>query len=209
VTYAVPMPPTNTVASQSTHEEPVQHTVDSGTKFVGLVMFLGSWTVMFAALFFSFATFRVHADSAWPPAALMDVPLWMPSLSTFIILLSSVTLEWARRRTLSGDLPGARQRVKLTFVLAVAFVAMQTWLWQVMWAKGVTLNSEQFAGYFYVLTVFHAMHILVGLGLLTYFSRLLTGGDPASVRVPARLITLFWHFVGVVWGLLFVLLFFS
>ena len=196
------------VTAEVANEEPV-HKVDSGTKFVGLVMFLGSWTVMFAALFFSFATFRVHASAAWPPAALTDVHLWMPSVSTFIILLSSVSIELARRRIMAGDLESGRARVRLTFILAVAFVAMQTWLWQVMWSKGVTLSSEQFAGYFYVLTVFHALHIIVGLGLLTYFSRLLQGGSPASVRVPARLITLFWHFVGIVWGLLFVLLFFS
>ena len=205
MTHAVPMAHTTPLASVPTNQEPV-HKVDSGTKFVGLVMFLGSWAVMFASLFFSFATFRVHTHSAWPPAALTDVPLWMPSLSTVLIFLSSVALEMARRRAFAGDFVAAKQRVKLTFILAVAFVAMQTWLWQVMWAKGVTLSSEQFASYFYVLTVFHALHIVVGLGLLAYFSRLLSGASPAGARVPARLITVFWHFVGVVWGLLFVLL---
>jgi cytochrome c oxidase subunit 3 len=172
-------------------------------------MFLGSWTVMFAALFFSFATYRVHANPSWPPLALTDVPLWMPTLSTVLIFLSSISLESARRRAFAGDLATAQLRVKLTFVLAVAFVAMQSWLWQVMWAKGVTLISEQFASYFYVLTVFYVLYIVVGLGLLIYLSRRLSGGSPAGVRVPARLVTLFWHFVGIVWGLLFVMLFFS
>lgn len=199
---------TTPMASEPTNLDPV-HKVDGGTKFVGLVMFLGSWTVMFAALFFSFATYRVHANPSWPPLALTDVPLWMPTLSTLLIFASSITLESARRRVFASDLGAAKTRVKLTFILAVAFVGMQTWLWQVMWAKGVTLISEQFASYFYVLTVFHALHIVVGLGLLTYLSRRLSGGSPAAVRVPARLVTLFWHFVGLVWGLLFVLLFFS
>ena len=199
---------TKPLASKPTNDDPV-HSVDSGTKFVGLVMFLGSWTVMFASLFFSFAIYRVQAHSAWPPAALTDVPLWMPSVSTGLIFASSVVLEMARRHAFAGNLVGARRRVGLTFVLALAFVCMQTWLWQVMWSKGVTLSSEQFASYFYVLTVFHALHIVVGLGLLTYFSRLLGGGSPTAIRVPARLITIFWHFVGVVWALLFVLLFFS
>ena len=199
---------TTPLASEPTNGEPV-HKVDGGTKFIGLVMFLGSWTVMFAAFFFSFATYRVHASSSWPPLALTDIPLWMPTLSTILIAASSLVLESARRRTFTGDFVAAKQRVKFTFILAFAFVAMQTWLWQVMWAKGVTLNSDQFAGYFYVLTVFHALHIVVGLGLLSYLARRLSGDSPADVRVPARLITLFWHFVGVVWGLLFVLLFFS
>jgi cytochrome c oxidase subunit 3 len=206
--HAVPTAHAKQLASESTNHEPVRN-VDGGTQFVGLVMFLGSATVMFAALFFSFATYRVNASSSWPPLALTDVPLWIPTMSTVLIFASSLVLESARRRVFAGDLVAAKRRVMFTFILAVAFVAMQSWLWQVMWAKGVTLSSEQFASYFYLLTVFHALHIVVGLGLLSYLSRRLSGDSPAGVRVPARLITLFWHFVGVVWGLLFVLLFFS
>ncbi len=122
---------TTPLASEPTNGEFV-HKVDGGTQFIGLVMFLGSWTVMFAALFFSFATYRVHASSSWPPLALTDIPLWMPTLSTILIAASSLVLELARRRAFAGDLAAAKQRVMFTFILAVAFVAMQSWLWQVM-----------------------------------------------------------------------------
>jgi cytochrome c oxidase subunit 3 len=187
---------------------PVQNT-DPGTQFVGLVIFLGSATVMFSALFFSFALYRLHAAAAWPPPALVDVPLWMPTVSTGLILASSILLEWSRRHAVAGRLAVSRKGVLGTFGLALLFVAMQCWLWSVMWAQGVTLSSGQFASFFYLLTVFHALHVVVGLGLLLYFARCLQTDPVWSVAVPARLITLFWHFVGVVWGLLFVLLFFS
>jgi cytochrome c oxidase subunit 3 len=187
---------------------PVQE-ADPGTRFVGLVIFLGSATVMFSALFFSFALYRIHAGASWPPPALVDVPLWMPTVSTALILASSVLLEWSRRHAVAGQLAVARRGVLGTFGLALLFVAMQCWLWSVMWAQGVTLSSGQFASFFYLLTVFHALHVVVGLGLLIYFARCLQTDPVAEVAVPARLITLFWHFVGVVWGLLFVLLFFS
>jgi len=181
---------------------------DAGTKFVGLVLFLGSWTVMFAALFFSFAVYRVQAPD-WPPEALTGLPLWLPSLSTGLLVLASVVLESARRSALRGDFEAATRRVYATLGLAALFVVAQCWLWTQMWSGGVTLISGQFASYFYVLTVFHGLHVVIGLGLLTYLVRLFSLGDETLNRVPVRLITLFWHFVGVVWCLLFLLLFFT
>lgn len=177
------------------------------TSLVGMVIFLGSWAVMFAALFFAFSLYRVRTD-AWPPASLAAVPGWMPWASTLLILLSSATLERGRRR-----LAGPRGAQLLlgsliqTLLLAAGFLAVQSALWHAVWTDGIEIDADQFSGHFYLLTIFHGLHVVVGLGLLSSLVARARRGASPSLAIHAMSIGLFWHFVGVAWALIFVLLF--
>lgn len=150
------------------------------TSFVGMAVFLGAWTMTFAALLFVWADVRVTAG-AWPPDGEPRAPLLWPLLATALMLASSWAL-W-RRRT------GA------TVALGLAFVAAQACGWAALWRLGVTPSSGRYGSILYTFCVFHALHVLVGLGGLA----LARASRPNWER--------FWHFVGAVWLVLFAVLF--
>jgi cytochrome c oxidase subunit 3 len=170
-----------------------------GTAYVGMLVFLGSWAVMFISFFFAFLLYRVRA-TPWPPPSVAAVPLWLPGVSTAVILASSVVLDRGAAQELMPPLV-------MTLVLALVFVGLQTALWFTVANEGVTLQTDHFAGHFYILTIFHALHVLVGLGLVTsMLPKALKGPNP-SLAISMRLTCMFWHFVGVAWLMIFLLLF--
>jgi cytochrome c oxidase subunit 3 len=162
---------------------------------------------MFAALFFGYALYRVGAHGTWPPAEFEMVPLWLPLLNTGVIVASSVALERGRSRLGRGDVSGYGRLLAQCGVLAVVFVGLQVWLWTQLWTAGVTLQGGQYATYMYVMTAFHALHVVVGLGLLLWLGLQARHAGQVACAARARLVGIYWHFVGVAWLLLFVLLF--
>ena len=176
------------------------------TSAMGMVVFLGSWAVMFAAFFFAFGFYRVSATS-WPPAAMEHVPFWLPLLSTGVLVASSVALERGRRLLERGNPVRFRAYLWQSTALAIAFLGLQILLWTTVWSSGVTVSSGQFAGHFYLLTVFHGLHVLVGLVLLGRLIPMAYGPPTPRLAVNTKVTTLFWHFVGVAWVLIFLLLF--
>src|ERR1700687_392226 len=71
------------------------------TAYLGMVVFLGSWAMMFAALFFAYGFVRTRSV-AWPPPDLPELPWETPALNTLILLSSSASLQYGFRRTLAG-----------------------------------------------------------------------------------------------------------
>jgi len=173
-----------------------------GTAWVGMVVFLGSWAMMFAALFFSYALLRLGAP-VWPPIDVERLPLVLPGVNTAILIVSSVTLQ-------RGIVELRRGRVLMPWLLAtlalgVAFMALQWVVWSSLWAGGFQISSGRYGSMFYLLTIFHGLHVVVGIGLLLALlplglQRLDADRPPARVRLTA----MFWHFVDVVWALIFV-----
>lgn len=171
--------------------------------YAGMVIFLGSWAMMFGALFFSYAVLRISAV-VWPAPGLPRLPLGLPALGTLLLLGSSWTLKLALAAARCGRLERCRRDLLRTIALGVAFVALQCKVWAGVWNGGLHLDSGAYGGMFYLLTVFHALHVLVGLGLLTrWLAPLLRRAPIAPARVPAALAAMFWHFVGAVWLTMF------
>src|SRR5512144_2951674 len=79
---------------------------DEVTSYVGMVIFLGSWAMMFAALFFSYAVVRAHAP-AWPPPDLPPLPIVLPGLNTLVIAASSAAVALGVRAHRVGRRPRA------------------------------------------------------------------------------------------------------
>jgi heme/copper-type cytochrome/quinol oxidase subunit 3 len=71
-----------------------------------------------------------------------------------------------------------------------------------LWRAGLVPSGGPYASVFYALTSFHALHVLVGLAALTVLA--LRSGARSATRSAVRLWGMFWHFVGVVWGALYV-----
>lgn len=177
------------------------------TAWIGMLIFLGSWAMMFAALFFSYAILRTRMQ-VWPPAGSPPLPLLLPAVNTLVLALSSVALEralWsARRGKLSSILPAI---VAMLF-LGALFVGLQIFLWTGLWKAGLHLDAGPYASVFYALTAVHAAHVAVGLLGLVYCAIRAGSGAFTPVRhVGLRLWTAYWHFVGGVWLLLFLTVF--
>jgi heme/copper-type cytochrome/quinol oxidase subunit 3 len=173
---------------------------DEVTAWLGMVVFLGSWAMMFAALFFAYGLVRARAPS-WPPPDQPGLPLFVPAVNTLVIALSSAALAAALR-----GLRARRRRIParwlaLAAALGGAFLVLQASVWARLWTLGLVPSSGPFASVFYALTTFHALHVLVGLVALVWLAgRAAARG--ASYR-SVRLWSMYWHFVGVVWVVLY------
>lgn len=175
------------------------------TSFVGMVMALASWTMLFAALFFSYAVLRLNA-ATWPPHGLAPLPKALPFLNTLVLLASSVLLHRGTRPG-SEKRPGALRRALLsTMALGGLFLALQLVVWIPLWQSGFRIdNTGTYGSIFYGLTVFHALHVLAGLLALAFLLPGAFSGRRASGRSSAvRVSSMFWHFVDVVWVVMFV-----
>jgi heme/copper-type cytochrome/quinol oxidase subunit 3 len=173
------------------------------TSMVGMMAFLGSWVMVFAALFFSFLFFRIRA-SEWPPNGLPPLPLTIPVVLTSIILLSSVTFRMSVVAMRKRQSERFGKLLTGTLLLGTSFFALQSYYLWAMWEDGLRLSDGVYGAFFYFLTAFHALHVLVALILLAWLSRasrLLAGGRYEKSRV--RLVEMFWHFVGVAWLITF------
>lgn len=168
-------------------------------------MALASWTMLFVALFFSYAVLRLHA-ATWPPDGLAPLPKALPFLNTLVLLASSVFLHRGTRPA-SQEKPGALRRALLgTMALGGLFLALQLAVWIPLWRSGFRIdNTGPYGSIFYGLTVFHALHVLAGLLALAFLLPGAFSGRGASGRSSAvRASAMFWHFVDVVWVVMFV-----
>jgi heme/copper-type cytochrome/quinol oxidase subunit 3 len=175
----------------------------AATAYVGMVVFLASWAMLFASLFFAYGLVRSHAG-AWPPPDLPRLPLLVPGLNTLVAGAASLTLELLGRtrppagpRALAAGLLGATG-------LGAAFLALQAAVWVGLWEAGLRLDGGPYPSAFYALTGLHAAHVLVGVGALGWLAlQAALGRLGPGQGTPLRLWTMYWHFVGAVWLLLF------
>jgi len=171
----------------------------------------GIWVVL-AAITMSFAAFTsaliVRQASAldWRHFSLPSVLYW----NTLVILASSVTLEISRRQvaTYMGGLRSQAARparwLYVTLFLGLLFVAGQTFAWMQLRSHGFNLATNISFAFFYVLTVAHALHVLGGLGGLARVIRKLKYSTLRRSTLDAT--SRYWHFVGVLWLYLLLLL---
>jgi cytochrome c oxidase subunit 3 len=132
--------------------------------------------------------------------------LWF---TTAIIVLSSISMEVARRALKRGDFGRFNRWIVSTAVLGAVFLAGQLMAWKELAAQGIYISSNPHSSFFYLLTSLHAAHLLGGVLALSYVSvaamRLRVG---MKKRPVVEATALYWHFMDGLWLYLFLLLFF-
>jgi cytochrome c oxidase subunit 3 len=177
------------------------------TKHVGMILALVSFTMMFAGLFYSYGLLRIRSV-AWPPPGVPEPPLLIPSIITVMMFASSVALEQGRKALDVGRIPAFHRFTMGAIILGSLFIGLQAQVWVQMWEAGLTLVVGPYASLFYFLTLFHALHVLAGLGILVRLYLVIPrAGSVVPGRSTAQLASMFWHFVGVVWLVIFSLVY--
>ena len=193
------------VAEISKHYVPTS--VDNRYR-IGMWVALASIVMMFTALSSAYIV-RAASASDWLPLAMPRILL----LSTALILVSSGTLEGARRKWKDVTNNGQRRWLLVTFALGIGFLVSQLLAWRQLVGQGVYVASNPHSSFFYLLTAAHGVHLLGGLVALGYLS-LRTRAPREDLQAVAKsqagadAVTLYWHFMDFLWLYLFVLLFF-
>jgi cytochrome c oxidase subunit III len=168
--------------------------------------------VFIAAICMSFAAFtsalivRQSSSNDWRHITLPSVLF----LSTLMLLASSVTLEIGRRRVASymggtdANIASSRLWLYLTLGFGLLFVVGQYMAWLQLRSQGLYLATNPNSSFFYVFTSIHALHVLGGLGGLLRVIRKL--GTATLRRSTLNATVYYWHFMGVLWVYLFLLL---
>ena len=171
----------------------------------------GIWVVL-AAIGMTFAAFtsalvvRKGGATDWRHFTLPSILY----LNTLILIASSVTLEFARKRVAAfmaaGRLGPANpaQWLYATLGLGLAFVAGQYVAWHQLKAQGLYLATNPSSSFFYVFTAAHALHLIGGLGGLVRVIAKLSNSSLRRTTLNAT--SHYWHFMDVLWVYLLLLL---
>lgn len=167
----------------------------------GMWWFLASLGMIFGASVVGLFWVRAAAE-VWPPPDAPRLPagLW---LSTAIILVSTATMEMARRVRARRGRPGLDAALLLTLVLGVAFLLAQTRGWFLLAAADFTASVNLYAFTFYLLTVLHAAHVLGGVAPLAVLAARARRQDESWPAHGVVYMAMYWHFLTAVWLVLF------
>jgi cytochrome c oxidase subunit 3 len=138
------------------------------------------------------------------------VPVHIPMLMWFnsgVLLASSATLEWARRRLSQGCLAAYRNLWLVTTGLGLAFLIGQMIAWRQLVAQGIYLASNPASSFFYIFTGAHALHLFGGVAALLYVAKRNFEQAQVSRTVAAEVTSHYWHFMDALWLFLLALLY--
>ena len=170
--------------------------------YTGIALGIVSILMFFMALASAFLV-RKGASSDWVPVHIPAL-MW---LNTVVLLLSSATLEMARKRLAQSDVDGFKKLWLLTTGLGVAFLVGQVVAWKQLAAQGIYLATNPASSFFYIFTGAHALHLIGGVGALMYVAW--RNFDRANVTrtVAAEVASYYWHFMDALWLFLLALLY--
>ncbi len=188
-------------ANDPLENQPGRGVLDVEPAKVALISFIAVVTSLFA-LFLSAYLMRMRLAD-WNPLAEPKL-LW---LNTGLLVLASIAFQLTRGAAKRGQLLTVKSGLVAGGVCTILFLLGQLIAWQQLNAGGYFMTSNPANAFFYVLTALHGLHLLGGMwvwGRTT--TRVLTGADAQSVRLSVELCTVYWHYLLLVWIVLFALL---
>ena len=169
-------------------------------------VFLGSECVFFGAMIATFFLYRTEFGDGPTAEEIFNIPF--TSASSFVLLMSSLTMVLAHNAFDHKDLRKARVWLAATALLGATFLSGQIFEFVEFVHEGLTVHSSPFGSAFYMLTSFHGAHVLIGVILLaTMFVLSLSGRLYADRGLNIELVGLYWHFVDIVWIVIFTIVY--
>ena len=171
----------------------------------GMWVFLISEIMFFTGLIGSYLVLRL-GSSSWPrPGEILNVPLL--GLNTLVLISSSLTMALALNAIQRGRQALLKRYLLLTALLGATFLFIKGMDYTRLWHEGFTISSSLFGSCYYLLTGFHALHVLSGIILIVYlFTAASRSACSAAHDGRVEYSGLYWHFIDIVWVILFAIL---
>ena len=182
---------------------PVAPTGSLASGWYGMVFLIATEAALFVYLLFSYFYLASQTPGVWPPSGAPD--LLIASLNTAVLLASSVA-AWFGQKGIEKGSPGQLiAGLVAALGLGTIFVGVQVHEWL---AKSFTPATNAYGSLFFTITGLHIAHVVVGLLILGCLAGWATMGRFTAARhVHITLGVLYWHFVDVVWLVVFTALF--
>ncbi len=179
---------------ESAHQAPF----NAGSKLVALTALMAVVTSFFALTLSAYSLRMEFGD--W-------IPLTEPQLlwaNTGMLVLASMVFQWTRNAAVRGNTQQLKPGLLLAGLLTIAFLVGQLIAWQQLNASGQYITSNPANAFFFLLTGLHGVHILGGMYVWARATvRTFSGGDVSAVSRSVELCTIYWHFLLLVWLVLF------
>nr|WAO28624.1 cytochrome c oxidase subunit III [Goniodes dissimilis] len=194
------------VIRESTFQGNHTSEVQSGL-VLGVLMFISSEVMFFFSFFFGFFSSMLSPDVAigcsWPPLGIQPLSFMMiPLLNTLLLLSSGVTITWSHHSLVGSSLTQSIWGLSLTLMLGVVFVGLQYIEYE---ESSFTMADSVFGSFFFMMTGFHGLHVIIGLMMIGVMTvRMLSLHFSPSHHLGFESAAWYWHFVDVVWMLLFI-----
>jgi cytochrome c oxidase subunit III len=173
-------------------------------RMFGFVVFLLSESVIFLSFFVGYVVYKTTAPE-WLPAGVTGLEMQAPAINTVILVSSSFVIYIAERYLHRHQLWGFRGFWLLTMAMGSYFLYGQAVEWG---GLPFSVTDGVYGGSFYLLTGFHGLHVLTGVLLQAIMlGRSFLPGNYEQGEFGVAATSLFWHFVDVIWILLFVLIY--
>ncbi|GAC1462621.1 MAG: heme-copper oxidase subunit III [Chamaesiphon sp.] len=199
--------PTKTALNyhHTTEVTAVHHEEHHDYRIFGLIVFLAAEGMIFMGLFVAYLTFRL-VTPVWPPEGTPELDLLLPGLNTAVLISSSFVIHQADTAIKKNNVLGLRTWFAITAVMGALFLAGQLYEYSHL---EFGLKTNIFASTFYVLTGFHGLHVTLGLLLIlaVLWRSLKKDRYNSENHFGVEAAEIYWHFVDVVWIILFLLLY--
>lgn len=184
--------------AEAVEESSYQAPFNARPKLIALTTFLAVATSFFALVLSAYSLRMDYGD--WVPLTEPQL-LW---LNTGVLILASIAFQWTRNHAVAGDPARVRPGLILTGVLTTLFLVGQWIAWQQVNAAGRFVTANPSNAFFYLLTGLHGLHILGGMYVWARATlRSFNDGQAHLVRNSVELCTIYWHFLLLVWLVLF------
>jgi heme/copper-type cytochrome/quinol oxidase subunit 3 len=169
-------------------------------------LFLGSECLLFGGLISTYMLYRGRSQAGPRPETVYDIPF--TSVSSFVLLMSSLTMVLAVSSAHRGDERRTRLWLTTTALLGATFVGGQVYEFTAFYREGLGFTTNLFGSSFYTLTGFHGAHVTVGIIMLMSLVVITLKGRISGSRAEViELVGLYWHFVDIVWIVIFTLVY--
>lgn len=167
------------------------------------------WLFLISEVMFFTVLIGAYMMARWKdpaPHEVLNVPL--TALNTFILLSSSYTVVRALSAIQQGNRTGFLRSMVLSIIFGSTFVLLQAYEYNNLYHEGLMLSANLYGAAFFSLTGFHGAHVIIGVcWLIRNFIKGFNGGFSASDNWGIELMGLYWHFVDVIWILLFTIIY--
>ena len=187
--------------AEAHHGPPIAHQSSRvSASVLGMLLFIASEIMLFGSFFTAYFFVRVVNGIEWPPHP-FELPKFVAGVNTAILVTSSFTMHWALQSIKRGNRAGLRAGLLLTFLMGLTFLITQV----VEYLRiGFNTSDGAFPTIFFCLTGLHGCHVFVGLTILLFMTiRAFRGHFSADHHDGVEIGGIYWHFVDLMWILVF------